>query len=71
MKVLLDELRKRYPEEIRMEIHRLDQLGHSNVSNICEDIPEEIMAPLYKEWVINIKLVMYRIDWLKGWYKGG
>nr|WP_279664827.1 HipA domain-containing protein [Ectobacillus ponti] len=69
LKLLLDALKDRYPDEVKLEIDRLSRLQLEDICNICMDISEEIMAPPYKEWVM--KLIRHRINWLKDWYKGG
>lgn len=65
---LLSFLRNSLPMEVEVAMTRLNKMNEGMLYTIIEDIPNDIMSVLNKEWII--RLLMYRKDWINNWYEG-
>ncbi len=64
---LLTRIEMLYPEFVKVEMERVNCLQKDDVVGILNDIPTEIMADCYKEWVIY--LIREKQCWLNKWYR--
>lgn len=65
---LLSEVFRNLPDEFQEEIGRIRNLQNNTIEHILEMIPEKIMAPIHKQWVL--RLLIHRKNWLLNWYEG-
>lgn len=64
---LLSFLNNCLPQELEINMHRLNKLNEEMIVTTVKDIPTGIMSDLDKEWII--RLLMYRKEWLMNWYE--
>lgn len=65
---LLSHLYRYFPQELQLAVFRLEQLNKGMLLSIVDEIPNNIMSDLDKEWVI--RLILYRKDWILNWLEG-
>lgn len=65
---LLSFLHYHLPGELELAVKRLEQLNKGILLTIVNDIPNDIMNDLDKEWVI--RLLLYRKAWILNWFEG-
>ncbi len=64
---LLSFLQCHFPRELELAVKRLEQLNKGILLSIVNDIPNDIMSDLDKEWVI--RLLLYRKAWILNWFE--
>jgi len=64
---LLSFLHSHMPGELELAVTRLEQLNKGMLLLIVNDIPNDIMSKLDKEWVI--RLLLYRKEWILNWFE--
>ena len=65
---LLAYLRLHSAKALELELARLEQLDKGMLLAIMDDIPDDIMSDLDKEWVV--RLLLFRRNWLLNWLEG-
>lgn len=65
---LLSFLQYSLPEELQVVMARLNKMNKGMLYTIVEEISNDIMSDLNKEWVI--RLLLYRKEWIMNWYEG-
>jgi len=65
---LLFFLHKYMPEELKLNIKKLEKLNNEIVQSTLKDIPNDIMSDLDKEWITH--LILYRKKWILNWFEG-
>ncbi|MCM3743877.1 HipA domain-containing protein [Sporosarcina luteola] len=65
---LLSYLHIHLPDELKMAVTRLEQLNEGMLLSILNEIPNNIMCDVNKDWVI--RLLLYRKNWILNWLEG-
>ncbi|MCZ0703015.1 hypothetical protein J2T56_001270 [Natronobacillus azotifigens] len=65
---LLIYLHSHMPRDLELTVTRLEQLNKGMLLSIVNNISNDIMCELDKEWVI--RLLLYRKEWILNWFEG-
>lgn len=66
-KMLLNYIYAKYPDHLTETIECLRDISHNGITQIIDEIPDESMSSLQKEWVI--RFILHRKDWLLHWQR--
>ncbi|ANU10135.1 hypothetical protein BBH88_07385 [Planococcus antarcticus DSM 14505] len=65
---LLAYLRLHSEKALEIELARLEQLHKGMLLAIVDNIPDEVMSDLDKEWIV--RLLLFRRNWMLSWLEG-
>src|SRR5690606_27315425 len=66
---LLAYLRIHSAKALELELAKLEQVHKGMILAIVDDISDDIMSDLDKEWVV--RLLLFRRNWILDWLEGG